>query len=391
MAMRLTINLIDAKTNRFLKAPSMFLAIIFVLLVNGAGCKKAYDPPAISTPASYLVIEGIINSGGDSTIIKITRTINLNQTATDSVVGALATVEDNQGNSFVLPEQTNGIYVSPGLSVDKTRAYRLRVKTTDNQVYLSAFEPVIITPPIDSVGFKVESSGLQVYVNTHDATSSVKYYRWAYNETWEFHSYFYSTAMIQGHQLVARTQDSDIYFCYANNASSDIPLASTANLSQSAIFQKEVNFIASTSEKLELRYSILVKEYALTADAYNFYSKLESNSSLLGSIFDAQPSAVPGNISCITNPQQPVIGYIGVSNVTSKRVFISNSSLPDSWMATYPSFCLLSPAAPGLISDYLSENPKLFQFIDLAQDHSTTICVDCTIRGDRTSPPFWIY
>jgi Domain of unknown function (DUF4249) len=364
-----------------------------VLVMAGASCKKSYNLSVINTSVSYLVIEGVINSGGDSTIIKITRTINLAQVASDPLTKAVVTIEDNQNGSFILSEKNKGIYVSPGLNIDKTKQYRLRVKTTDNEVYLSDYEPVLTTPPIDSVGFSIGIDGLKVYVNTHDATNSVKYYRWSYTEPWEFHSFYPSSAMVQGDSLVERTEDQEIYFCYGTNNSSDIPLTSTSNLAQSTLYQKEIAFVPSTSEKLETRYGIAVSQYALTADAYNFYLLLEQNTEQLGSIFDAEPSQIQGNIHCLANPQQSVIGYIGVSNVTTQKAFISYSALPQTWVATYPAFCIISPNTPGvdLVATYIAENPKQFQFTDIARDHSTPICVDCTLRGSRTPPPFWVY
>lgn len=359
-----------------------------------ASCKKSYNPPELNNPPSYIVIEGLINSGGDSTIIKITTTSNVSSTSADSVTKALVSVEDDQNMSVALTEKNKGIYVSPALNIDKTRNYRLRVITTDKQVYLSDFVPVLTTPAIDSVGYSIRNDGLQVYVNTHDATNNVKYYRWDYTETWQFHSYYYSIAMVQGGRyLVPRTFSNDIYTCYGNDASSDIPLATTSNLSHGVLFQKPIALIPSTSEKLETRFSIKVNQYALTAGAYTFYSKLEQNGTQLGGIFSPMPSDIAGNIHCISNPSQPVLGYISVNNVTSKRIFVSKSSLPLLWTPDYPASCMITPPSPNInyISIYTSEDPKTFEFIDLDQNHSTTICVDCTIRGNRKPPAFWIY
>ena len=68
--------------------------ICCVLLLTLVCCKKPYNPPASSTPDSYLVVEGFINSGNDSTVIKISKTVRLtNKTAVNPVLGATVTVE----------------------------------------------------------------------------------------------------------------------------------------------------------------------------------------------------------------------------------------------------------------------------------------------------------
>jgi len=75
----------------------MILLITTIL----AGCKKPYNPPAISVTNNYLVIEGVINSGPDSTVIKLSRTVNLSSAVTvNPVLHAILTVESDQNNSY---------------------------------------------------------------------------------------------------------------------------------------------------------------------------------------------------------------------------------------------------------------------------------------------------
>ena len=61
---------------------------------------------------------------------------------------------------------------------------------------------------------------------------------------------------------------------------------------------------------------------------------LKKNTEQLGSIFDALPSQINGNIHSATNPSEPVIGYISVGNVSSQRIFITKQQLPSSWIPT---------------------------------------------------------
>jgi len=81
-----------------------------------------------------------------------------------------------------------------------------------------------------------------------------------------------------------------VFSCFAGDVSSNIILGSTATLAQAVISRTPITQVASTSEKLESKYSILVNQYALTNDAYTFWQNLRTNTEQLGSIFDAQPS-----------------------------------------------------------------------------------------------------
>ena len=376
--------------------------VIFALslIVWLMGCKKPYNPPAITGNGSYLVVEGVINSGADSTIIKLSRTVNVsNKTTANPVLNAIVTVENDQNVSFSLTDAGNGNYVSAGLNLDNARTYRLRIKTSDNKQYLSDLVPVKITPPIDSVGYNiinVPDTGIQVYANTHDPKNSTRYYRWDFSENWQFSAKYPSHYIADG-SIRQRRFDELITVCYSNDLSSDIVLGSSAKLRQDLIYQSPVVFIRFTSEKIEDEYAILLHEYALTADAYGFWENLRKNTEQLGSIFDAQPSQLQGNIHCLTNPAEPVVGYVSACTVSSKRIFIYSSDLP-SWTAAYPYQCNIDSTRKGGVTiPDLILNPKLYYILDgfdtptfpSKYTFTTQECADCTIRGTKTPPPFW--
>jgi hypothetical protein len=383
---------------------------IFVLTIALIGCRKPYNPPAITAVTNYLVVEGVINPGSDSTIIKLSRTVNLSgKTAINPVTGAVLTIESNQNTSYPLPEATKGNYVSPGLNLDNTRQYRLRIKTPDGKEYLSDFEQVKNTPPIDSIGFNLLGGnvpGIQIYANTHDPNNNTRYYRWDYQETWQFHAKYQSQLITNGSAIIPRTVAQDLFTCFANDASTSIILGSSAKLQQDVIYQSPITQILSTSEKIETKYSILLRQYALTNNAFTFWTNLKKNTEQLGSIFDAQPSQINGNIHCISNPLEPVIGYVSISTVQQKRVFITaNGQLPQTWFPTYPYNCQID-------TDLFCQTQSCQNFVALflIPSGSTEIpivqippapappagylassidCIDCTIRGTKKQPAFW--
>jgi len=137
----------------------------FILVVALTNCKKPYNPPAIASPGSYLVVEGVINAGSDSTIIKLSRTVNLSSGTTNNPeTGATVSVQSSTNAIYPLIETSTGSYAVAGLNLDITKTYRISIKTSNNQQYLSDLVPVKVTPPVDSVGFTVQSGGIQLYV-----------------------------------------------------------------------------------------------------------------------------------------------------------------------------------------------------------------------------------
>ncbi|WP_428328183.1 DUF4249 domain-containing protein [Mucilaginibacter sp.] len=369
------------------------------------GCKKPYNPPATSTTNSYLVVEGVINTQ-DSTIIKLSRTVNLTSISTTNPVNdAAVTIESDANQVLTLSPVSSGYYALGGVTLDNTRKYRLRIKLSTNQEYLSDFVEVKVTPPIDSLGYAVAGKGVQIYANTHDPKNNTHYYRFDYAETWQFHSRYFSAWLSNGTAIVPRTPQQDIYHCFGNDKSSTIVLGSSAKLTQDVLFQNPITTVDSTSEKVETRYSIIVYEYALTADAYKFWDNLKKNTEQLGSIFDAQPSQSTSNIHNTGNAQEPVVGYISACTVQSKRIFIDNTKLPQQWRPAPIYSCeedsvfyKAKPNGFNQVAAYLVPSPFVQIPVDAFYDGGVSPagflaavneCVDCTLRGTKTQPAFW--
>jgi hypothetical protein len=379
-------------------------SILFFAMLT-TDCKKPYTPPIVASNSNYLVVEGVINSGQDSTIINVSRTVNIADTIkANPELGAQVLVESDQNITYSIPEIGKGKYVSPALNLDNTHKYHLYIKTSDGKEYASDPEAVKPTPPIDSLGFITQSNGMQLYVNTHDDNNATRYYRWEYTETWNFHAKYQTGLITDGTKLIPRMAAQQIYTCYGNQASSTILLGSSAKLAKDVIYESPLTQVASTSEKLETKYSILVKQYALTSEAYNFWQNLKKNTEDLGTIFSTQPSEMSGNIHCITSPSEPVVGYISVTNVQQKRIFITNSQLPANWIAAYPYQCQLDSEmyCHGRICQndvalfLLPLNTTEFAVISIEYQgviigylSTDAQCADCTIRGTTIQPSFW--
>lgn len=392
------------------------LRFLFFFLGLIISCKKPYLPPVIAAPGSFMVVEGVINSGSDSTIIKLSKTVNLSSaTTTNPILKAIVTVESNQNSTYALTETANGKYVSAGLNLNNTLQYRLRIKTADSKEYLSDYVTVLDSPPIDTINYDIQSNGINLYSGTHDPSNKVKYFRFDYTETWIFHSKYLSQYKSNGDTVLGRDLKNDnIYQCWQNDTSSTIVLASSAKLAQDVLVNNPITSVSSTLEKLEVRYSIMVRQYALSADAYSFWSNLKKNTEQLGSIFDAQPSQLNGNIHCLTNPQEAVIGYLSAGSVSSKRIFIDNRILP-AWVPKTPyDMCIDTPLyykySEGIqkiivnqIDLFINYNKPGPHFDVLIPINAISVpgappigytaaepsCVDCTLRGSNHQPAFW--
>jgi Domain of unknown function (DUF4249) len=403
-----------------------------VLSISTIACKKPYTPPAISTNNSYLVVEAVISNSADSIAVKLSRTVNLsNIVTTNPVTGATVSIENDQNLVYPLIETSAGSYISSGLIVDSTRKYRLRINTTDKRQYLSDFVPVINSPAIDSVTFSVQANGINIYLNTHDPKNNTQYYRWDYTETWALNSNYYSFYKSTGDTVIERNLPAEqVYQCWRSDTSSTILLATSAHLTRDVISNNPITFVDPYTGKLGGKhsidpqqypstansYSIQVRQYGLSNDAFAFWTNLKNSTQNLGGIFDSQPTQINGNIHNVNNPSETVIGYLSAGKISSRRIFISNGQIPDNLAITTNPQCsldsmYLSYYTPGATVAINQEN-EYFNFDTGAQYYgllydpiavlfnpvtgkvightgSLADCVDCTLFGTNKKPAFW--
>ena len=302
--------------------------LLFTLVLLVVSCKEKFDSPVTPIATGYMVIEGVINNDGDTTIIKLSRTTNLSDNSRRFETGAIVKLEDNLNNSLFLVESGGeGNYMINNLHLDKSLTYRLIIKTISGDDYQSDFVAVRNNPPIDSINWVQEDKGVQLYINTHDPQNNTRYYQWEFQETWEFHTLYsdlkYVPLSNPGDLNVVRRDASDpqIFKCWKFDASSLILLGSSAKLQQD-IIHLPLTLIPVDNERLSVLYSVLVKQYSWSKEGYEFLDRMRKNTESVGSVFDAQPSELNSNVHCTTNPSQPVVGFFNICSIQKKMLFI---------------------------------------------------------------------
>ncbi|HEY9195951.1 MAG TPA: DUF4249 family protein, partial [Mucilaginibacter sp.] len=150
------------------------------------------------------------------------------------------------------------------------------------------------------------------------------------------------------------------------------------------------------------RYSVLVRQYAITSAAFNYFELLKKNTEQIGGIFDVQPSELTGNLHCINNPDEPVIGYVTVGAVTQKRIFIDRSNIPGNWVPDNPyGSCelhtlLYARPIPNTNQSINEVANLVYPGFEMVIEPTgggyitaSSQCADCTLRGTSIKPSFW--
>jgi Domain of unknown function (DUF4249) len=299
------------------------------------GCVDPYTPVVQNQPASYLVIDGVIDTGGDTIVFKLSRTVSITGTdSTEAELNALISIEEQNGNSYQLINNGNGTYYLPPGLLDPSKNMRLNVLGGDLKTYLSDYLPVVVNPPIDTISIDTAVTinsvpGIELYANTKNPVTQASYYLWRYDETWAYNAK-YETTLLQNPDgtLTTRTPDQLIYSCFITIGSTDVLISSTSGLSENVIKNFPLTHIPYSSPKTRLQYSMLLRQYAITKEAFEFWSSIKKNTEGLGTIFGPLPVQVTGNYTCVTDPSTPVIGFLSVTNQQKKRITFDDSRIP---------------------------------------------------------------
>ncbi len=318
-------------------------------------------------------------------------------------MSAVVTISDDKGNIFNLSETSPGIYHSAPFAGIAGNVYRLFVTTVDGRKYESNPVPLRSTPSIGDVygvylsDKPARERGIQIYVNAQDP-QDVRYFRWEFVETYVIKSPFPSFyEWLGGNSWTTRTESVGV--CYATDTSSNILIKSSVGSQEGKVFAFPLRFIDADSYMLRSKYSILVRQYSLSEQSYNYWKLLRDVNETQGTVYDRQPGPVAGNIHSERNGEL-VLGYFDASVISEKRIFLTPQQFEaDGYFPPgYKSSCkeqeviyapeqqlgiYMAKYPNHLIWDAVGSNPNaLFELLPKA-------CCACTDVGTNVVPSFW--
>lgn len=362
-------------------------------------CVTPFEPVGHEGAENILVIEGDINANG-VTEVYLSRSQKLKDANKRSFLsGAIVWIESEKGAKYFANQTVTGKEVSyrtPSLNLDRTLKYKLCVSLQGGHLYESQLVPVLTSPPIKSIGFERDTvkKSVTFNVSTEDPLNSTKYYKWTYTEDWEFSSHIYTTYIYNPatFSIDELNYDKNIYYCWNKGSSTSILIASTTHLSSDKVEKMPLVSMGSTDDRISILYSIEVTQRAITQEAYQYWDNLKKNSDKVGGLFSPQPSEMMGNIKCISDPTQVVLGYISAGVTVSKRFFASHSEMKT--YSYYHNCAIVEPEtqSPPTAWSSLYQEGYMVADYDLGQRKTKwaiAYCVDCRFRGTKNKPSFW--
>ena len=371
-----------------------YIYIYTLLLIITFSCREPFTPE-IDRYENILVIDGLITDQEGPYVVKLTRSFAFDESFPAPEEGALVRIMDEDNVMYECPEDEAGIYKSNDSFRGKIgSSYKLLVSTSDQQNYESDWVELRDVPKIDSISHEIQVRstsdpnqsvyGMEIKVNTHDDLDQTRYYRWEWVETWEILTPITSSFY------------PDEVRCWQTAGSGVISIGTSEHLTHDIIEDYPIYYVSTENNKLRIKYSILVNQYALSREAYSYWKSLQDITMNTGTLFDPTPAMVTGNISNISDPEIPVLGIFQASALKQERIFIDRSEIPKSLdIPSGYSSCNFFDIVDSVEIDYYSSRGfPLAEIYTLAGvDHyiftNSEMCFRCTLSGSNQKPEYW--
>jgi hypothetical protein len=316
---------------------------IYLSLILLTAC---IEPYAVEVPEgeSMLSVEGHITNGPGPHTIKITRTATYGSVFVDFIrpviLATVAVKETETGLVTFLKETSQGTYETPdGFRATTGNSYSLRIVTSEGSEYISFPSKLHPVPIIDSLSYRSiiiptenrlqPRSGLQLVAFFNDPSDMQNYYYWRVknpiSSVQTFPEYYRPPFSLPTDPFQPKPCCK---FCDIadSNLIKALFLAEDSNFNGLNTGQI-AGFIEDNGFRLSYKYRFDFEQLAISEDTYRFLRLINQQMTLTGSVFDPPPANIRGNIVCLTNPEETVLGHFFAAGVSETKVNLSVEDL----------------------------------------------------------------
>ena len=378
-----------------MKKPGILACAALALLA--ASCVYPFSAET-EDGSGALVIEGDILIG-ETTAVKIGRSTPIGGPKSEPVHGVVW-VEDEYGTTFRgVRDKSGARYLVNTAAADPGLAHRLHVQLPDGREYVSSWEKAGAPPVIDSLSYirDPDHDRLNIALSMHSQAGS--YFKWSYVEDWEYHTQYFAVIKYEapnvvgyGGKIVPMVYPENTYYCYRHAESSEILTFSTERQTDDRFVDLEFHKIPRSDTRISYLYRIKVDLEPLSAGAYAYWENIKANSEYSGSLFAPTPSEMVGNIRCVQDPDELVMGYINVARRASKTLYLD--ALDVKFYKSDEPYVEGELIGTDRWLEFILKGYLPYSSV-MPEDYSQTYwaparCVDCTkMGGTRERPDDW--
>ncbi len=277
----------------------LFLLVAPLLLLTTCVDPIEFNP---RDEDDFLVVDGRMTDGDGPHVVKLTRTEIVGRSSNfPTETGAQISVIENGDKEYFFNEIDPGKYQLEGVPGVPGNSYQLRIRLSNGILYES--NPEILPPQIqpDSVFFefdRIQTISVFSQLTIPGNIEKGPYLKWQFD-----HAY-------QITDLVCNPFDvaTICYFQFPRD-NQLLPLLDGSGLARGGMVKQLLSEVEVFGTVFgEKNYFTVVQE-SITADAYEYWSRVARLISQNGSIFDNPPGGIRGNIFRTDEPNELVLGY----------------------------------------------------------------------------------
>ena len=266
-----------------------------------------------------------------------------------ALTGLTMQVEVNGKQSVNLQEAQAGFYNFPeNFRMKIGDTYRLNFKTPDGRIYESATVTLLGSPEIEKIYDLFELEGTKafgkivpsnnVFIDFKDTDLSNNYYSWTWT-LWESQKICLVT---------------DFYDLYCNTDCYEIIKSQEENIFKDRFYngKKIEGKLIAKIPYYQMEGALLeIKQYAISSEAYSFFKQFQDLTQNNGTFADTSPQIIGGNITCVSDPKEIIVGMFMARGVQSQYYWLGREnaigkSLPIGLLGRKP----VSPPGGGNIT-----------------------------------------
>ena len=348
-------------------------SLLLMLLVALGQCKEAYEFDTFDQP-DLLVVSGYVSDQPGPYPLFLGTTIGAKKTYPKPVLDAVAYLTDGDGNSESYESIGNGNYQLLGNKItgQPGGSYRLHITLADGRTYQSTLEVMPTSSKASDVvnvgviqvkvlGFEdvpIDRWQINVNMTTTFQPPNNGYYRWSVEEVY----------MLVPTCFPGAFSCPDICYITAPYSPYQLNVVDRSNYSSPTIqgiqlLNHDVDYTFSS------RHYFNVTQYGMNASCFGYWQRVKELVLRRGSIFDAPPATIRGNVSNVADPNEIVLGYFEASQVQVTRKFIDRGEIP----------------SPLHVPTCFYYDPDYY----LYKPHYCSYCLN--IEGAKKEPPSWFW
>lgn len=311
-----------------------FHIVFFSCLI--VSCEEYYNPKLDVVPA-MLVVESHLTNDPKQNFVKLTKSQNFNSyDLAEEIKGAAVELIESKGSSLTGVESSTGYFTFSNTPIPG-ETYYLRI-TCENDVYESEKVLMPPLPTIDTLytkhkaerSYRTDSYGgpTQIVTPGRDIcinapiTPALEYYRfdWTAILEWNFtppkpSGSLFPPATISGSETYHQIDLFNIV------GPKKFSISDKVENHQILFRAYDATIYLDSATQIPGGWTIIIDQYGISKDSYDFHEKLNQQFSAEGSLFDPVLAQVYGNIHCVTDPTKLVLGFFDLNSYRQYRYY----------------------------------------------------------------------